>query len=436
MSIQGGMTRHRGYSFLVGLPKRPFERPRGVFTKTTFHSCDSILTPSKESTVRKFRFQVVVAEGEIVLQPVRLRWDVTMTCNLACRHCVRGDDIVHPRGPCPPLEHVLLILEKLHPAVCSHVNLLGGEPLTCPHIRIILEDLICKNLPFTVVTNGLLLTPGLLALLQTACHSGVVVSLDGPDAESHEFLRGPGTYNPAIRAIRSLVDAFDGTSNGVAISTTLCDHTVDCIEDLIDLGTELGVGWIQFNELENHGNAAHEFAELEISAETYELITTDLFRKRNWLAASGGQPKLRFDFLDTSLRAFLRESAQVDISIPPSPCNAATTLGSISSDGRLWPCSVFHSNVKLRNTLGEFFQIVDNSLVARSVNEIWDSEAFCRFREFKSQRLHEHFGNPCRVCKYSSICTPCFIPYLLGDSFDRPDCLRRLSTIRRQSSPV
>ena len=90
----------------------------------------------------------------------------------------------------------------------TSVKLTGGEPLLHPAIADILELTRTENLGLVVETNGVLCTP-ILAKKIAACKNPFVsVSLDGSDAETHEWLRGvQGCYEATLRGVRNLVDA-------------------------------------------------------------------------------------------------------------------------------------------------------------------------------------------------------------------------------------
>jgi SynChlorMet cassette radical SAM/SPASM protein ScmE len=69
----------------------------------------------------------------------------------------------------------------------------------------LVDGIVANRMRFSVLTNGSLLTPQLAtALKATGRCNHVQVSLDGSTAAVHESLRGAGTFEPALNAIRTL----------------------------------------------------------------------------------------------------------------------------------------------------------------------------------------------------------------------------------------
>lgn len=354
-----------------------------------------------------------------------------MVCNLACKHCSRAADTNRARHPA--LSDVLAILDRLNPEVCSRLLLLGGEPLIYPHIDVVLASVMEKGLPFRIVTNGQRLTDGLISLAQEAHCSEITVSLDGPDRSSHEYIRGKRTFERALGALRSIRRAFDGTSNRVGISYTLMARNVHRTGEIIELARRLGVDVLYLSALEEHGRATSHYDVLGVTMEDYiEAVAPHIDEIAR---PSDSRPSIRWGFLDTPLRMALRHSG-IELPIPLSTCPAATTEGVIDSQGRLWPCALFSVNVQMRQKLADAFRLSDNSLLHHSVDEIWESDGFRRVRDLKAQRLHLTHGNPCRTCGAKNLCSPCFLPHVLGEPFNRPDCLQRRQTPDACSGPL
>lgn len=80
----------------------------------------------------------------------------------------------------------------------------GGEPLLRRDILDIIDFAMAKLNNVVVVTNSLLLTDELIAELASRENLMIQVSLDGARRETHEYIRGKGTYD---RAITSNIDS-------------------------------------------------------------------------------------------------------------------------------------------------------------------------------------------------------------------------------------
>jgi MoaA/NifB/PqqE/SkfB family radical SAM enzyme len=321
------------------------------------------------------------------------------------------------------------VIDKLDADVCSRLTLLGGEPLTHPNITTIVERLVQKKLKLRIVTNGLLLTDELVRLFNKSQLLDIVISLDGPDSVSHDILRGNRTFESVIRNIKNLASVFRDSDNFIGISSTLYNETIFRIKDFIELACDLNVNALYLSGLERYGNADLNYGDIGISLDNYNAAALAFFSEYGFKDQyNNGKLKVFYNFLNTSLRAYLNYNGVVN-SIPYTPCPAASDLGSIDSQGNLWPCMVFHGNLELKQVLPDFFHINDNSLVDNPIQAIWESWGFRKIRQLKERNLHYQFGNPCHRCKFAHLCSPCFLPYILGKSFNGPECIKRLSAI-------
>jgi len=109
-------------------------------------------------------------------------------------------------------------------------------------------------------TNGVLCTPELAQKMTSCKELFVSVSLDGADAETHEWVRGvPGCFDAALEGLRNLVEA--GFRPQVII--TIMRHNKDQMEPVVRLAERLGAGSVKFNILQPtaRGEKMHDAGE-------------------------------------------------------------------------------------------------------------------------------------------------------------------------------
>jgi molybdenum cofactor biosynthesis enzyme MoaA len=130
-------------------------------------------------------------------------------CNLECRHCFIS---------CSPHNHRFgfLDLESVRPRLEESVRLgvkeyyfTGGEPFLNHEMAAILE-LTLQYGPATVLTNATVLKDEWLTRLRRAETASAYslefrVSIDGFTAEENDPIRGPGTFERAVRGVRQLI---------------------------------------------------------------------------------------------------------------------------------------------------------------------------------------------------------------------------------------
>jgi radical SAM protein with 4Fe4S-binding SPASM domain len=162
--------------------------------------------------------------------------EVTGRCNLNCSHCaVRSWDNGRPD---PEYEALAALLESFRAQGGRFVTLSGGEP----GLRSDLPDLVAKaaslGLSVTLYTNGLAVTEGVLDGLADA--SGLLaISLDGPDSDTHERMRGPGTYARTLGCLERAVARLGGER--VMLSSILSKPLLPHTHKLWDIALSYGV---------------------------------------------------------------------------------------------------------------------------------------------------------------------------------------------------
>ncbi|WP_416968286.1 radical SAM protein [Streptomyces sp. 4F14] len=118
------------------------------------------------------------------------------------------------------------------------IYLLGGEPTTHPELDAILD--VCKAQDYkTVLTSNGLIPPKTWPVLDERLDS-FSFSMDGARRETHETMRGPGTWKPLLRSMTRAVEAGFQTR---AIFTVTTDNQPDAI-DLVD---RIGLEMISFH---------------------------------------------------------------------------------------------------------------------------------------------------------------------------------------------
>lgn len=177
-------------------------------------------------------FQVNVTERVLVVA-------VTQKCNLTCLHCYANAKESLPYelsiGDFKKLINDLVNMPWKNEI--SSVGLTGGEFFTRKDALDIVDYVHQCGFKMLISSNGLLLTNEIIQKLASYPDLKISISLDGPVAEIHENIRGTGTYNRTIEAIRKLTDL------GVFVGVNMFVHegNIDLIEDTIYLADSLGV---------------------------------------------------------------------------------------------------------------------------------------------------------------------------------------------------
>lgn len=169
--------------------------------------------------------------------------NITRNCNLRCPHCYASGGTLYPDELSS--EEIRAFLQDVKPYTkgAVQVQLTGGEPfLEEKKVFEAIDEV--KKLGFNILivnTNGILLTQENVKRLKNAVsgieYFNISVSLDGATKKTHEFVRGPGTFEKTLRAFRMLREA----DLPVAASIAVHQENFYELEDIFDLCMNLDV---------------------------------------------------------------------------------------------------------------------------------------------------------------------------------------------------
>ena len=143
--------------------------------------------------------------------PFILQFGITSKCNLRCKHCYDArEEHMHMS-----FDKCITVLDKFF-AFCSQWNkvpviwLSGGEPTLHPHLWEIIDYIRdCEDVgtdsSVTILSNGISITDQFIRNLENyPLRTGVQISIDGACAETHDAIRGEGSFDQALGALQLL----------------------------------------------------------------------------------------------------------------------------------------------------------------------------------------------------------------------------------------
>jgi len=175
--------------------------------------------------------------------PRLIAWEITRSCHLNCKHC-RG---AANSGPYPDeftLDEIARVLDNVASKYEPIIILTGGEPMTRPDLFEIIKHSTRQGLRTVMATCGSKLDEVKARELKEAGIARISISLDGPDAESHDEFRGvKGAFESALAASGNAREA----GLPFQINTTVTRSNVGDLERILELAIELGaVGFHPF----------------------------------------------------------------------------------------------------------------------------------------------------------------------------------------------
>lgn len=163
----------------------------------------------------------------------------TRGCNLTCSHCHANakKPMRDELDTCEIKDIVDQVAKMSWDKKVTHIALTGGEIFQRPDAVELIRYVHESGFHAFVNTNATLLTSEIIEQLGTIQGLKVSVSLDGADAETHEFIRGPGTFDITISVIKSLVE------KGVSVAANMFVHggNLSKVGDTLELARSIGM---------------------------------------------------------------------------------------------------------------------------------------------------------------------------------------------------
>src|SRR5215467_145871 len=177
---------------------------------------------------------------------------LTSACNLRCRYCFNLDREDAPRIP---LDDIRAILKAGYERQNRYVSITGGEPFLYKQIFDVLDYAHELGYWITILSHGGLLNQERIDHLKKYWRTRIRISLDGPDRESHDLLRGAGTFDNTMAKIKMLV--ANGLNVGVGV--TVSENNIDRVEEILQLCIDQGIAFMRCVPVARvkKGKAAH-----------------------------------------------------------------------------------------------------------------------------------------------------------------------------------
>jgi Fe-coproporphyrin III synthase len=352
----------------------------------------------------------------VMRTPRTLDLEITAQCNLRCRYCyffhnpaVKYQDL--------PTADWLKFFDELGSLGVMSVVLAGGEPFIRKDLSSLLEGIIHNRMRFSLLSNGALIDDEIAEFLARSNRCDYVqVSVDGSCADTHDACRGQGSFDGAMRGIRTL--KRHGVN--VAVRVTIHRHNVHDLKAIASLILEeLGLPGFGTNSAGYLGtcrlNADDVLLTIEERSEAMKQLL-DLTEKYNGCISAAAGPLAEGRMWKKMEEARAQNAPGFPKGGRLTACGCPNSKITVRSDGAVVPCLMLPHMV-----LG---QINQDSLL-----EIWQHNSILnQLRERHKISLNRF--EYCSSCSYRPYCTGNCpgLAYSLTGRVDHPSpdaCLRR-----------
>ena len=233
--------------------------------------------------------------------PLMFYYEITQACDLVCKHCrASAQEHAHPEELTTEQSKALIEQVATFPRAPMLV-FTGGDPLKRPDVFDLIRHAVVTGLEPVLTPSA---TPlATFEAFEKAREAGVRrlgISLDGPDAQTHDAFRGwTGSFERTLR----MLDDARRLELAVQVNTTITRRNVDKIDAMADLLRDRGIAMWSVFFLVPVGRGIEE---QRISAEEYEQVfgrlwhhsrhqpygvkTTEAPHYRRFVLQQGGNP--------------------------------------------------------------------------------------------------------------------------------------------------
>lgn len=296
-------------------------------------------------------------------------WEITLRCNLRCSHCGSSAGLPGPNEL--NIEECFRLCEELAELGCRDVSLMGGEPFLREDWSSIAQCVKNLGMNLNFVSNGTILDKYIDKVSQIE-PKVVGISLDGIK-ESHEKIRGKGTFKKAVKAIELLRKKGIQTT----VITTVSKINFNDLPEMKKFFYKKRINW-QIQLAMPFGN----FEKEQMLSEE-EFYATALFIAKERIESS-------FKNLPVIGAHCYGYYSKILPGCSWEGCSAGISSIGITSDGRIVGCLSMGNN-----------RFIEGNIREKSLKEIWeDSNNFSYNRKFDKNQL----GPNCKGCKYGDVC--------------------------------
>ncbi len=348
--------------------------------------------------------------------PRTLDIEITARCNLRCRYCYFfNNPAVDYREL--PADEWLKFFAELGSLGVMNVTLAGGEPFIREDLPVLLEGIVRNRMRFSLLTNGTLIDDEIAAFIASTRRCDCVqVSVDGSCAEIHDSCRGKGSFDGAIRGIRTL----QRHRVNVAVRVTIHRNNVNDLENIAHLLLEeLDLPGFSTNSAGYLGTCRLNAADVLLNVQERQSAMVTLLRlteKYNGRISANAGPLTDGRMWHRMEEAWAQNAPAFHNGGRLTACGCPSNKISVRADGAIVPCSMLAHM--------ELGRINHDSLA-----EVWQHSS--ALNQLRNRHTIPLTGFEfCASCSYIPYCTGNCpgLAYTLTGKVDHPSpdaCLRR-----------
>lgn len=182
--------------------------------------------------------------------------ELTNRCNLSCNHCFTGR---HGGSDHLPIGILEKVVTEAGDRGFDKISFTGGDPTVYRHLADAVRLVAEGGFTWSMVTNGWSFRRVYPDFLPYRDALGIITfSLDGASADTHDALRGDGSFRRVLQAMSVCV----AEQLPFSLNMVVTAHNRHELQHLVDLAERLGASYVRFNHLLPSPITTHQGADL------------------------------------------------------------------------------------------------------------------------------------------------------------------------------
>jgi len=321
--------------------------------------------------------------------PVRIELHPTDRCNLNCRFCWREEIDFEPEQELDRSKLLEIVDEAAAMGVKEWIISGGGEPLVRRETTLqIMERIKQKGMWGQLTTNGTLFDGEAVRRLVAAEWDQVQISINGPDAATHNFIaRDDAAFQRAVKTSKLFARTKEelGKNNPfVGFNSIITKQTHDRLREIIELADEAHSQLVYFEPI-YPGYTSQIRMKLNQKERQKVAAEADKIKKRanklgvNTNIEQFSQAKL---LAKNDFKNKIKQSTPKQKGFNSVSCFQPWYLMGIKGSGLAGCCSTFETGVDIHN---------------RTLKEVWYSDEFEGIRESMLDKQLPAYCSKCSV---------------------------------------
>ncbi|MDI6826340.1 MAG: radical SAM protein [Candidatus Aenigmarchaeota archaeon] len=268
----------------------------------------------------------------------------------------------------------------------------GGEPLVRKEATLKIMRIIKDfGKPGNITTNGTLFDEDVIKLLVKIGWDRVTFSIDGPNPEINDYLRGKGSFEKIVQNIKILnrvKKSFKKKKPSTKFNVVVSRKNYNVLDGIVKLAHSLGCEMISFEPMTVHSSIGMKLSLRKSETKELRDSVRRIERLANELGIITNIQNFIFDELMMKPRhlKFLKQSSSAYDGFASSLCFEPWWHLVIKVDGSAQPCCLFDSK--------------EENVKDKSLREIWFGKFFNDIRENMTKKKFSGF---CLVCNAGQV---------------------------------